>query len=260
MRLFKFVDFRGVDILRNERIKFTLPQEFKDPFEMQLGIDTGTAKRQVKQLLVELEKQACREISGYGDISHRQRKKGRRNMVKTSETVALFRESFLKGTKNQSTEKIGILSLCEFHDSNLMWYHYADGHKGFVIEFDGDNEEFRKLGKSFKVDYVHKPPVYNDTKPPPEFFRFKPNYLLHENEYRIVQFLQDCKHEKGEKDLTLYFRNLPRKSVKAVYLGHRMEKSVREEVLQLLKGMEAAKFDAIPSQEDYKLLFREITN
>ncbi len=63
MRLFKFVDFRGVDILRNERIKFTPPQEFKDPFEMQWGIDSRTAKRQVKQLLAEREKQACREIA-----------------------------------------------------------------------------------------------------------------------------------------------------------------------------------------------------
>jgi hypothetical protein len=37
-----------------------------------------------------------------------------------------------------------------------------------------------------------------------------------------------------------------------------MEKSVREEVLQLLKGTATRKFDAIPSQEDYTLSFREI--
>ena len=31
---------------------------------------------------------------------------------------------------------IGVLSLCEHADSLLMWPHYGDGHRGFVIAFD----------------------------------------------------------------------------------------------------------------------------
>jgi len=257
MKLFKFVDSRGVDILKKERIKFTPPQEFKDPFEMQLGITNQAAKKFVRQILDEREHQAMQELPGYKNLSHRQRKKGRREMVKTSEMVAIVRESFQKRTTDESTEKLGILSLCESHDSNLMWYHYADGHRGFVLEFEDSNEEFRKLGKPWKVEYAHKPPAY-DGMTAPLFFRFKPHYLLHEGEYRIIQFLQDCIPGKTEKGATMFYRSLPRKCVKAVYLGHRMEKSVREEVLQLLKETDALKFDAIPSQEDYALSFREI--
>jgi len=36
---------------------------------------------------------------------------------------------------------VGVLSLSETVDSNLMWSHYSDAHKGFVIEYD-----FEKLG------------------------------------------------------------------------------------------------------------------
>ena len=64
MKLFKFVDSRGVDILKNERIKFTPPQEFKDPFEMQLGITKRAAKKFARQLLDERERQAMQELPG----------------------------------------------------------------------------------------------------------------------------------------------------------------------------------------------------
>jgi hypothetical protein len=108
------------------------------------------------------------------------------------------------------------------------------------------------------VEYAIKQPVYDDLKPVPEFFRFKPNYLLHENEYRIIDYLRNCTPQKDEKGPTMFFRSLPRKCVKAIYLGHRIEKSVREEILQLLRGLDIRKFDTIPSQEDYTHSFREI--
>jgi hypothetical protein len=178
-------------------------------------------------------------------------------MVKTSEMVSIIRGSFQKGIGDQSAEKIGILSLCESHDSNLMWYHYADGHRGFALEFDDSDKEFRELGKSWKVEYAHKPPAY-DGMSTPLFFRFKPHYLLHEGEYRVIRHLQDCAAEKNEKGDKIFFRRLPRRCVQAVYLGHRMEKGVRAEILQLLKGTTVLKFDAVPSQENYSLSFQEI--
>jgi hypothetical protein len=257
MRLFKFVDFRGVDILRNERIKFTPPQEFKDPFEMQLGITNQAAKQFARQILDERQREAMRELPGYKNLSHRQRKKGRREMVKTSEMVSLIKESFQKVAPDESTKKLGILSLCKSYNSNLMWYHYADGHRGFALEFDDSDNDFKSLGQPWKVDYADKPPAY-DGMAAPLFFRIKPHYLLHEGEYRIIRFLHECESEKRDDDQTMFFRKLSRRCVKAVYLGHRMEKPVRDEVLQLLNGTDVLKFDAVPNQEDYTLLFREI--
>jgi hypothetical protein len=39
--------------------------------------------------------------------------------------------------------------------------------------------------------------------------------------------------------------------------GHRMEKSVHERILELLKGMEAQKFDVVSNQKGYELSFRQ---
>jgi hypothetical protein len=60
MRLFKFVDSRGVDILENERIKFTPPDQFKDPFEFRPAV-AKPSKKFLKQRLGELLKGASSE-------------------------------------------------------------------------------------------------------------------------------------------------------------------------------------------------------
>ncbi|EKO3660513.1 DUF2971 domain-containing protein [Vibrio metschnikovii] len=40
---------------------------------------------------------------------------------------------------------LGIISFTEDKENLLMWSHYADQHKGFVIEFDIEHEFFSKL-------------------------------------------------------------------------------------------------------------------
>jgi hypothetical protein len=138
-----------------------------------------------------------------------------------------------------------------------MWYHYADGHRGFVVEFDCRHESVIKLGKPWEVEYVEKPPVFDHTKPTPEVFRFKPSYLKYEAERRILRPLNGFVPEKHKDGLPLYFRPLPCASVKAVYFGHRMETKVRSKIVGLLNGHRAQKFNVIPSRQDYTFKFEQ---
>ncbi len=256
LRLFKYVPPERIDILENEKIAFTPPDRFKDPFEMQLCLAAETARKHIRQLLVELEERAEREIPGYRNLSHRQRKKGRRDMVKMADATKHFQEGFEKTIQKQSAD-MGVLSLCETCNSNLMWYHYADGHRGFVLEFNSEHKEFRQLGAPWKVEYTNKPPILDHLKSVPLFFKYKPNYLQHEVEYRIVRPLHECIREEI-KGLTVYFRKLPRSCIQAVYLGHRMDPEVRQRVLQLLNGTK--RFDVIPNNKSYTLSFQEISS
>ncbi|WP_237666006.1 DUF2971 domain-containing protein, partial [Vibrio sp. V31_P5A7T61] len=41
-------------------------------------------------------------------------------------------------------ESLGVISFTEDKENLLMWSHYADQHKGFVIEFDIEHEFFSK--------------------------------------------------------------------------------------------------------------------
>ena len=256
MRLFKYVPPQRVDILVSEKIVFTPPGKFSDPNEMRLELSSAAKKEFKRRLFEQVKKQAEREIPGYRQLSTRQRKIGRKEMTRGLNVGGVGNESF-QTTIQRESQQIGVLCLCTNIKNNLMWDHYAQGFRGFVIEFDSENNEFKKLGMPWKVEYQDEPPAFDYSRPIPHFFRFKPKCYEYEGEYRIVRPLYECTPEKDENDVELFFRPLPRACVKAVYLGHRMEKSVHERILELLKGMEAQKFDVVSNQKGYELSFRQ---
>jgi hypothetical protein len=256
LRLFKYVPPERIDILENEKIAFTPPDRFKDPFEFRMGITRGTARNQLKELMTQIERHAELTVPGYDKLTSRQRRKGRKEMFRLHNVTEEFQKSFQDTVQTHSWQ-IGILCLCGINDSNLMWYHYADGHRGFVIEFDCKHESVIKLGKPWDVDYVETPPIFDHTKPTPAVFRFKPSYLKYEAERRILRPLSEFVPEKNKDGLSLYFRSLPRAGVKAVYFGHRMEAKVRSRIIELLNGHQAEKFDVIPSRRNYAFTFEQ---
>ncbi len=256
LRLFKYVPSERIDILENEKIAFTPPDRFKDPFEFRLGITRGTARSQLKELMVEIECRAELTVPGYRKLTFRQRRKGRKEMFRLHNVTEEFQKSFQDTVQTHSWQ-LGILCLCETNDRNLMWYHYADGHRGFVIEFDCKHEAVIKLGKPWEVNYVEAPPIFDHTKSTPEVFRFKPSYLKYEAERRILRPLNEFIPEKNKEGLPLYFWPLRRDGIKAVYFGHRMEAKVRSKIIELLNGHRAQKFDVIPSRQDYAFTFEQ---
>jgi hypothetical protein len=255
-RLFKYVPPERIDVLENEKIAFTPPDRFKDPFEFRVGITRGTLRNQLKEVIAEAELRAELTMPGYKNLSSRQRRKGRKEMFRKQNVSNEFQEAFQKSVQTHSWQ-LGILCLCEANDSNLMWYHYADGHKGFVMELDCKHESIIGLGKPWKVDYLEKPPAFDHTKPTPEIFRFKPSYLKYEAERRILRQLNEFILGKDKDGLPLYFWQLPREGLKAVYIGHRMEPKVRKRIIELLKGQRTQMFNVVPSRQDYTFTFQQ---
>jgi len=254
LRLFKYVPPERIDILENEKIAFTPPERFKDPFEFRIGITKGTLRSKLREVITQAERRAELTMPGYKELSPRQRRKGRKEMLRQQKVSEQFENAFHNSLKAH-VWPVGILCLCETNDSNLMWYHYADGHKGFVIELDSKHESIIRLGKPWKVDYLEKPVSFDHTKPTPELFRFKPSYLKYEAERRIVRHQNEFVPEKGEDGLPLYFWRLPRVGLKSVYFGHRMESNLRSRIIELLSGQPAQKFDFVPSKQDYTFRF-----
>ena len=256
LRLFKYVPPERIDILENEKIAFTPPDRFKDPFEFRLGITRRTARNQLKELIEQTHLRAKLAIPGYKNLSSRQQRKGRKEVFRDQKVLEQFQKSFQKSVQSHVWQ-LGILCLCETNESNLMWYHYADGHKGFAIELDNKHESILRLGKPWQVQYGEKPPVFDHTKATPEIFRIKPSYLKYEAERRVLRPLCDFVPEKNKDGSPLYLWPLPRAGVKAVYFGHRMEAKAKSRIVELLEEHPAQKFDVIPSRRDYTFTFEQ---
>jgi len=175
--LYKYFSSERIDVLSSRRIRYSQPAAFNDPFEAKPDY-TGLADETL--LLNAFRRRFQLDLETYYEILSEER---RRNLTKEqflllskslqSETDEVFRkevESFTlpKARAMMYTlfgEGIGILSLTEVKDNLLMWSHYAQGHTGFVIEFDESHGFFKtctaasdELWGLHKVRYLDKRP------------------------------------------------------------------------------------------------------
>lgn len=111
-----------------------------------------------------------------------------------------------------------------------MWSHYADGHKGFCLEFDGDIEPF---SKSFEVTYGSNiPTLKSDLLFKDEdqlvsikkFLSYKSEEWKHEEEIRLLH------QEKGKK------YKYSNHSLKAIYFGLKTDQSNVEIICSIIKA------------------------
>ena len=112
-------------VLKEGTIKYSCPLNFNDPFDCFPYYDLNAVKR-----LSETRPEFIRSATKYAGLSpaeHIQRKK----VVTRSIERQFEDDSFYK----ELMEGIGVLSLSRNPRNILMWSHYADFHKGFVVEF-----------------------------------------------------------------------------------------------------------------------------
>jgi hypothetical protein len=257
MKLFKFVPPERLDILAKEQIVFTPPERFKDPFELRPRFAVAVAQRIWDESFEEVKRNHLKtDLKG---LSHRQQKKRIRALKekekKNLDLKPLNLVSRIEETvANHLNRTIGIFCLSSQLNDNLMWYHYADGHRGFVLEFDTEDEEFRKLGQLFEVIYKEVPRIYGaGDLPSTDVVRVKPIYLKYESEYRVVRHLKSCNPETIGRQ-TLHFCPLSRNCIKGIYLGHRIDPLDRTKLLGLIKGTSIFKHETRPSKEGFHLL------
>jgi hypothetical protein len=100
----------------------------------------------------------------------------------------------------------GIVSFCPAFDSLTMWSHYADEHKGIVIELDSEKLGLvNRISLSTESDNISKPQsvFYSKTRKAPKkndifleslnaYFLIKSEEWINENEIRIVAKLTDA--------------------------------------------------------------------
>jgi hypothetical protein len=128
MIIYKYVHPARIDILENTTIRFTQPSDLNDPFE------TNVSDFEYRQDLIRQQTEENRRmfagVGGDKDVA---------DAIIADHFNNVLPERF-KETIDKTT---AILSLTEAPENLLMWSHYADQHRGFVIGFDTDNEFFQ---------------------------------------------------------------------------------------------------------------------
>jgi len=158
-RLYKYMHPDRQGILDNWLIRFTQPKALNDPFEMRPHIAGYGTPDEVRAIATRRwEDHIRQEYDGlvrdlgpritFDEFRARAESK-RTEMIEAA--IARAHEhnaEMARRIHDMMNTSIGVLSLCEHPNSLLMWPHYGDSHRGFVIEFDTTS------------------PFFNQTRPP----------------------------------------------------------------------------------------------
>ncbi|MEN3978382.1 DUF2971 domain-containing protein [Acinetobacter sp. CWB-B33] len=183
--LYKHVDASdgSLCILSEGTLKFNKPENFNDPFDCFFSLDQSFYPKasELKKLNVEYA-----NLPAAKRILHVQKV---RNRLSSNQNIL----PIIKDIQN----KAFICCLNQNPLSHLMWSHYAQFHKGFMIEFKIPHNKLDVL-KSFNfiptpVEYTENFPVLdrNDLKNDDtmtKVFLKKSKEWSYEKEYRVVRY------------------------------------------------------------------------
>jgi len=263
MILYKYVTPDRIDILKKGLIRFTQPLCFNDPFEIFPSVESflkhGKEKELASLILAnikadpkEFEKTWLEELMKYQDLIPFDLNKifpvewamaeiDRTIMPLTKLIIDQLnieaKTTMLKDIRQKMNTTMGILSLSEKPNNLLMWAHYTDSHRGFVLEFNGAHPFFdQRLNKddlirhACKVRYTYERPeisFFDPTADPKEFFtNIFANFCLtksqdwtYEQEWRMIMLLKNAAYIKEHPSGNIFLFSLPADCIQAVILG-----------------------------------------
>ena len=273
LSFFKFVNEERIDILQNGCIRFTPPADFNDPFEFKPNI----SKFHRRSLQFEFDRNALSEddlIEKYpkiqkfneNDESLIQEYSNTRNDAYTEYKRKLDQILVDYGVLSVFSNKSESLNPSMYvHDESeprqniLMWSHYANNHKGMVIEFNqsffsDEIEEVTYVTKRPTVTYEEIDNLCSDNLS--KIFNSKKNVWNNESEFRVVKKLTDADNIIREN---IHLFNFNKRSIRSVTIGCKADPKFADKVYEILKSdpelNHVAFYESQIHHEEYQLKF-----
>lgn len=235
MSLYKYLAPARIEVFKTRKIRFTQHMALNDPFEMKpffgrlakdatmkqlfcfggeetsnAGFDLGYSK--IAQVFDEMKKHCpdeasksevdkiWNELPSYQSLKEQTKQEQPEHLDALVELTKQLMPELRNVVFASFNESIGVLSLSEKRDDILMWAHYAQNNKGFVIEFDDSHEFFNQPMDSRGVmGYLHKV-EYSENRPnrdsvldmsPSDIFLLKSMHWKDEEEWRMLRSLEN---------------------------------------------------------------------
>jgi hypothetical protein len=253
MPLFKYLHPDRIDILIGRSICFSSPAALNDPFELKPHLaalaspehmESEIALRVPEVVREEFEKlpsevRSLLSAEALQELLIRQLPQMKQNIQGITE---IFTSKLQDVMARKFEELVGILCLTESADNLLMWAHYADSHRGFVIEFDEYNPFFdRRISPDDELRHLRK--VSYNTKRPSltlaeveDFSPFltKGSDWQYEAEWRMMMPLDAASKIVKNRQYAVHLYEFPAGAITSVILGCRMDAQKKEEIKQVL--------------------------
>jgi hypothetical protein len=248
------------DILVHNRVFFSSPAKFNDPFDCARGVRFPDPDNPSEKDEGDWRKYFLHLVQG------REGEHDEAASIRDADT-ALFNgkhkdKAFIKDCERsieevilQHGQKLGVFCLSETPSSVSMWAHYASNHKGAVVEFDCSKLlDDRGVIRSFPVIYSNSLPTLREyleavrSKDPSDFSKMffcrKSIEWKREEEWRFFT-------EPLDRHL-----DLPARAITRVILGYRMPAETRDLIEAWVQGYDTPiqLAESVPSRDSFEMI------
>lgn len=266
MTLFKYIRPERIDVIENLVIRFTQPDALNDPFELRPHFDSLVAEADVLANLPETPVDLRPMVAqAYSMLSEEQRAvlppdaamQAIEDFMATDdarEATAQGLHLFLQLMRDGAApireaiyrafnDNVGILSLSEIPDHELMWSHYADTHRGLVLCFDEQHSFFNRRRSENDEFYFARKVHYSDG-PATSLANIDGDALLvtkgtkwsYEREWRMLVPLRDATRSLKIGGDTVHLFAFPPEALRGIILGAHATATLEASVRNLLNG------------------------
>lgn len=237
--LFKYLPFARHSILKDGRVRFSQASAFNDPFELRPSFDL-MSKADIASLPLAPDaapNEPNRVLTPEWIAAMVQVAMPTLDQVsKNAQPGAAYSLDNNKIAHNWHNKRWGILSLSDRPANLLMWAHYADNHRGFVIQFNGRHEFFR-TGAMGPVEYSETRPIVSiTTLDSPEVYFRKSCDWSYEREWRLVRPLIEADTTIETDTTSLHFFDIPPGAITGVITGAMMAEQDYRELCDLAQS------------------------
>ena len=246
--LYKYCHADRVDVLRGQMIRYSSAAALNDPFELRPHIAAGASPEFIQASFDRsLEEQVHLEFEKVpDDLQALLPRDAFLALMKaiaplTDEMSKMIMPAMMYGLF-RLVESIGILCLTESPANLLMWAHYADSHRGFVIEFDPDSPFFDRrvshedaLRHLKQVHYsIERPSVVLTEMEEGELFLTKGADWKYETEWRMMDATVNSTRTIGSGPETIQLFAFPGTAILSIIFGCRMPETTRAEIREIV--------------------------
>ncbi|MEQ9947760.1 DUF2971 domain-containing protein [Pectobacterium aroidearum] len=275
--MYKYLPPERIDVLINKMICFNNPRNFNDPFEFHAVFEQGGLLNKIENIIEGMnlsDKMDDEFKSMYMRLSQDKQSDISQQFLPVMRALFENSKPMIINSANQVYENFNnafvdftrVLCLSEKKDNLLMWGHYADSHRGFVLEFDVNNGFFNQRKNQrdeygylrevkYKKDIDILDPISGDVS---NYFLSKSKDWEYEREWRMLL----PKHQANQK-INLYdLFSFPASAIKSVILGCKTTIEFEHEIKILLTEDEEYShvnlFKCIRSNERYEVVISRI--
>jgi Protein of unknown function (DUF2971) len=272
-KIYKYLSPERVDVIESLQIRYTQVNALNDPFEAYPGVDQPESREHYWNKFVN---EAKTRLPFFESLSPAKQKQYLRALKKDFPAYYKYEtdpdrlEELVNEIQKMAGMVQGVLSLSATCTNVLMWSHYCDSHRGFVIEFDRSHPYFGRY--IHQVKYSVERPKFdpNLSRHDGVLFQTKSKDWEYEQEWRRYEaFVKSIPLKNGNsflpytnadslKGLNTEIRlfPFPKEALTCVILGWKSSDELEKRVQQALEKncMSWVKIiKAVPDRADFKM-------